>query len=316
MNPSFKDMKQRSLDRPTFFILGAPKCGTSTLYELLRKHPNIYLPETKVEPHFFATDIALHRRHADLDSYLSLFCGAPEGSQIGEASTWYLFSKRALENILDFEPNARMIALLRNPTDMAASMHAFNLIKRHETEADFEVAWGLQALRDAGNAIPPNVTDPCFVQYYQACALADQVELLMSRVPEEQRLILIYEDFFADPTSGFERVCEFLNVPHVPVTEVPRANAHRAWRYSWLADLLTHPPRPLTRLYGPAKRISNSVGLRPASALRKFNTTNAKRLPLAPDFRRKLDASFAENNDRLRVLLNHSLPGWSTAGDR
>jgi len=296
--------------RPGFFILGAPKCGTSTLYEMLRSNPSLYLPESKIEPHFFAPDIALHKRHPTLESYLSLFAKAPPNTLIGEASTWYLYSCVAIDRILEFDPGAKCIMLLRNPVNMAQSMHAFNLVKRHENEADFETAWSLMETRRIGRNLPPHVVDPAFVQYFDACALAGAVERACARVPKEQLLILIYEEFFADPAVGLAQVCRFLGVPPHQVKDVPRANPNRAWRYPKLAELFIHPPGALRALYGPAKHAANSLGLRPAQMLNLLNTSYAPRATLRPEFRAQLQEAFAENNTRMREILDQPLEAW------
>ena len=94
--------------KPNFFIVGAPKCGTTALWEYLRHHPQIFLPSVK-EPHFFAGELRDANRGSwyreELEGYLDLFRKAtPQQTRIGEASVWYLFAKGAIERILEFDP--------------------------------------------------------------------------------------------------------------------------------------------------------------------------------------------------------------------
>lgn len=303
-------MRRLEGNSPDFFILGAPKCGTSTLYEMLRVHPSVFLPESKVEPHYFSTDIALNSRHPSTESYLSMFRDAPVGAIIGEASTWYLYSEDAVENIMNFNPVAKCIVLLRNPVDMAQSLHAFNLVKHHEDVREFELAWSLQSERRQGRRLPTHVIDPAFVQYYDACALADSVERFLDIVPASQRLVLIYEDFFSDPVSGFSQVCTFLGIPPVSLDAVPHANPRRSWRNRKLAEFLDYPPRSLRVLYGPAKRVANSIGLHPLRMINRLNASSSRGVTMRAEFRDELLSVFSANNEKMRRLLNASLEKW------
>ena len=296
--------------RPSLFILGAPKSGTSTLYELLRRHPDIYLPASKIEPHYFARDIALHQRHPDLKSYLSLFSEAPEGAVIGEASTWYLYSKDAVRNILEFNPDAKCIVMLRNPVDMAHSMHAFNLVKFHEDVADFGEAWSLQAERRAGRRLPAGVTDPSFVQYFDACALASPVERALSLLGPGRVQFHVFEDFLSDPAASTGRILRFLGLEPLAIGELPRVNPNRRWRQPWLARMLTRLPSATGPAYGTAKWVANRLGVRPGRMLHRLNEAPADRDPMSPVLRAELLAAFAENNDRLRRILEHPLETW------
>jgi hypothetical protein len=112
---------------PDFFIVGAPKCGTTALHYYLSGHPSVFMPQEK-EPQFFSSDIAGLRRHNDLPSYLSLFAGAPKDALIGEASPVYLFSRQAIPAILTLRPDAKFIVMMRNPVEMARAFHAQMLL--------------------------------------------------------------------------------------------------------------------------------------------------------------------------------------------
>src|SRR4030088_2322138 len=106
---------------PDFFIVGHAKCGTTALYEMLRPHPEIFMPELK-EPLYFATDLRARRQRrsagslpTELEEYLALFDRAQPGQRVGEASSSYLWSHQAAANIAALRPDARIIAILREP---------------------------------------------------------------------------------------------------------------------------------------------------------------------------------------------------------
>src|SRR5210317_560697 len=108
--------------KPNFFILGAPKCGTTSLAYWLSQHPNVYVSPDK-EPLHYSTDFPASTPHSER-SYLDLFAEATEQHiAIGEASVWYLRSKDAVANIENEIPEAKYIVMLRNPVEMAPSLH-------------------------------------------------------------------------------------------------------------------------------------------------------------------------------------------------
>ena len=113
------------MKKPNFFIIGAPKCGTTSLANWLAEHPRVFFSDTK-EPHFFCTDG--YTGVKTLKQYEKLFEDAkPHHLAVGEGSTHYLFSKVAVPNILVYNPDARFIVCLRNPVDMAPSLHSERL---------------------------------------------------------------------------------------------------------------------------------------------------------------------------------------------
>src|ERR1035437_7298590 len=102
---------------PDFFIVGQFKCGTTALHQMLRLHPQIYMPELK-ELWFFAPELLANARSSrpkTLDDYMSLFAAARPEQRIGEATPSYLMSATAARRIADLHPDARIIAILREP---------------------------------------------------------------------------------------------------------------------------------------------------------------------------------------------------------
>src|SRR5271166_1372233 len=133
---------------PDFFIVGHAKCGTTALYEMLRRHPRIFMPDSK-EPMFFARNPdapplvpgrpsfeQTGRRRETLEDYMSLFAPARPGQLAGEASTFYLWSAAAPARIARAQPQARIIAILREPASFLHSLHMQMLQNQAETETD------------------------------------------------------------------------------------------------------------------------------------------------------------------------------------
>ncbi len=220
------------VEKPNFFIVGAPKCGTTALYEYLRPHPNIFMPRVK-EPHFFAKDLGTYPFIKTLDDYTRLF--ADRGEQhlsVGEASVYYLRSSTAIANIHAFNPDAKIIAMFRNPVEMVHSLHSQLLYVAEESEPDFETAWRMQAQRREGIGLPPASRGGFLVQYAEVGAFGTQAERLLSTFPPAQVKIILYDDFAASPKAVYDDVIRFLGIPHDGRTPFPasmRASGHE-WR--------------------------------------------------------------------------------------
>ena len=126
---------------PTFFLAGAAKAGTTSLHHYLGEHPDIFMSEVK-EPHYFSCEDDGWPRWAvrDRSTYEALFDAAMPGQARGESSTWTLYSEGAPKRIAQAIPDARIIALLRNPPDRAFSNWAFNFGLGYDSIDTFEAA--------------------------------------------------------------------------------------------------------------------------------------------------------------------------------
>ena len=297
--------------RPSFFIVGAPKCGTTALYEYLRPHPGIFMPEIK-EPHFFARDLGTYPRIKTMEDYLALFAPAAEGHrQAGEASVYYLRSSVAIPAIREFNPEARLIAMFRNPVDMVYSLHSQLLHVSEETVPDFETAWRLQERRARGLDLPPRIRSPLLVQYRDVGRFGTQVERLLSCFPRDQVRLILYDDFAAAPQRVYDEVIAFLGLPHDGRTEFPRINENKGVRLSWLRRFYRKPPPGFREVVRTLKR---AVGGETISAAKKklvaMNTVREQRVPLPADLRAELADEFRDEVALLGRLMNRDLSGW------
>jgi hypothetical protein len=297
--------------KPNFFIVGAPKCGTTALYEYLRPHPNIFMPELK-EPHFFAKDLGTYPRIKTLEDYTGLFAGStPEHLRVGEASVYYLRSSVAIANIHGFNPDAKIIAMFRNPVDMVYSLHSQLLYWSEEIEPDFETAWRLQERRSQGLQLPPRSRGGFLLQYAQVGRFGSQTDRLLSVFPRAQVKLILYDDFTASPRRVYDEVIDFLGVPHDHRGEFPRINENKRAKLSWLGNFFRKPPPALRSAFRGLKQVMGKGGL---SAVKKkvvdLNTVKARRQPLSPEFRAELVETFRDEVALLSRLMNRDLSHW------
>lgn len=298
--------------KPNTFILGAPKCGTTALSEYLRAHPNVYMTTPK-EPNFFCDDYDKIRYIRTDSDYLRLYDRAEDHHLVcGEASITYLASQTAVKNILRFNENARLIAMVRNPIDMLPSWHSQLLLNSDEDEPDLEKAFHLQEVRARGGRVPATCLVPEFLQYTKACKLGDQVERLLHSAPRHQLLVILFDDFVQDTRSVYENVLKFLGLPPDHRMEFPRINENKTLRYPRLsrlvASLARHwAGRKTQEILG--KLNVEAVGRMKAAYYQKL-TVGDERMALSPEFRKELVGIFRDDIDHLGALLDRDLSGW------
>jgi hypothetical protein len=205
---------------PDFFIVGHHKSGTTALYEMLRRHPEIYMPDLK-EPRFLASDMRSRFRNEreaphpqTLEEYLALFSGAASEQRVGEASATYLWSHTAADRIADVAPSARVIAILREPASFLRSLHLTFLRGQVESEPDLAKAIALESQRAEGRRIPKRSHLPQLLQYSDQVTYVEQLRRYERHFPPERMLVLIYDDFRADAEGTVREVFRFLGVDH------------------------------------------------------------------------------------------------------
>lgn len=202
---------------PDFFIVGNPKSGTTALYEMLRRHPQIYMPDCK-EPWFFAEE--LHDRTpprpegtpGSLEEYLRLFAAAAPEQRAGEATALYLWSHTAAAAIAQVQPDARIIAILREPASFLSSLHLQFIQTYVETEGDFRKAIALEESRRQGRNIPRYTYWPQALLYSEHVRYVEQLRRFHAVFPREQVLVLIYDDFRRENEATVRQVLRFLDV--------------------------------------------------------------------------------------------------------
>jgi hypothetical protein len=297
--------------KPNFFIVGAPKCGTTALYEYLRSHPNIFMPRYK-EPHFFAEDLGAYPLIKTPEAYTALFAESTEAHvRVGEASVYYLRSSAALPHIHEFDPDARIVAMFRDPVDMVHALHSQLLYVGEETVPDFEAAWRLQARRSQGLDLPPRCRAAFLFQFAQLGQFGSQTERLLSLFPRAQVKLILLDDFTASPQHVYGEVIAFLGIPHDDRTEFPCINENKRARITWLKALLRKPPPALRKGF---RRFKRSIGAERLGGLKaeltKLNTVKEKRSSLSPAFRAELVETFRDEVALLSRLLDRDLTHW------
>jgi hypothetical protein len=287
--------------KPNFFILGAPKCGTSSLAAWLATNPQVFMSPVK-EPHFFNTDD--RRLFSTTEAYEGLFSGvADQHVAIGEASVWYLSSSEAVKNILRYQPDARFIVMFRNPVEMAPALHAEMVLSGLENVGDFYAAWNLQESRRHGKRLPAFCWARRRLLYGENCLLGTQYRRLLSLVPENRVLPILLDDILDNPRSEYLRALEFLGVDDDGRSEFPAYNRARRLRWPSLARQGVVIAE-LKRRIG----VTNNFGF--VRAIADVNIVEKSRDELSAECNDMLTKYFQKDVEMLGVILNRDLTDW------
>ena len=215
------------IDRFTF-IVGAPRCGTTTMARWLQAHPQMLFPFVK-EPHFFwQHDLrGLERCQAQGNDRAGLsrsFLPQAEAERrIGaDCSVSYLYGPEQLEPVLKLWPNSRFIVGVRDPLTLIPSLHKRLIFTGDENLRRIEDAWAAVPDRAAGRRIPWSTIDPRWLRYDEAARYGTHVERLFAAVGKERCLVMLFDDLVADPAGQHRRLLEFAGLRQAPL---PRAQS-------------------------------------------------------------------------------------------
>jgi len=294
---------------PNFFIIGAGKAGTTSLYYYLKQHPEIFMSRYK-EPKFFALEghpLDFRGPHdkrirrgttTDVEDYLELFEPVRAEKAIGEASTIYLGDPRAPGAIADRLPHARIVAILRHPAERAFSAFLHLLRDGYEPLSSFE-----QAL----DAEPQRAAAGWYVQYqYKGRGFYGRhLQRYFDRFDPARIRIYLYEDFVEKPRWLLADLFEFLGVDagFRPAIS-PRHNVSGRVRSAELQRWLTrnHPFKEALKRWIP-ERLGHQV----VSWVQPFNLV---RVEMNPETRRCLIDAYRDDIEWLQGLIHRDLSQW------
>ena len=294
--------------RPDTFIVGVFKAGTTTLYEYLRAHPQIFMSKVK-EPMYFGRDLTARYARMTEAEYLALFRDAREDQRAGEASPWYLYSSTAAQEIRDFNADARIIIMLRNPVDVMYSQHSQLVFNLREDLTDFEQALAAEDDRRAGRRLPADAIRPEALFYRHSVRYPEQVARYLGAFGRERVHFIVFDDLAADPRAVYRSTLEFLDVEPNHQIDLAVHNPNKQPRSRLVQRILFAPPRPLRVLYGTLRRVPLMHRVRDVVLAR--SAARVGRQQLDRDLRRRLTEEFAPQVAELGALIGRDLSAWS-----
>lgn len=246
--------------KPNFLIVGAAKCGTTSLYEYLREHPEVFMPRFK-EPCFFITKPAygLESAPEKPEDYEALFSGVRNEKAIGEASPPYLYDQQSAKKIADYlGKDVKIIIILRNSVDMVYSLWGYIVAHGHESLPFFDairVADDRLENEDFRRSCIVNKTWIYNYAYVDRAKYSKQVKRFIQMFGREMVKVYIFEEFFNNLSESYSDVCKFLSISddfypdfkrHNPAFKYRSELIHRICneRMAWKEPLKIIMPRP------------------------------------------------------------------------
>ena len=284
------------------------------MYAYLRDHPELYLPERK-ELRYFGRDLEIRDRPPlTLDQYLAHFAGARPEQLIGTAYVWYLYSADAAGEIADFNPDARIIAMLRNPIDMLHALHGEHLSNGNEEIGDFTAALNAEADRRAGRRIPPHAHLVQGLWYSTVARYTEQLIRYADVFGRDRLHVIVFDEFAADTERAHRDVLRFLDVHDdvaPPLFEV--VNASKRTRSERLRHFLARPPDVPRRII--RRVVPRSLRRALYERAKGLNVAPSPRDPMPLDTRERLRVAFSDEVERLSAFLDRDLTHWTAPAD-
>ena len=312
------------------FIVGAPRCGTTSLARYLKRHPQVSFSIVK-EPHFFALQDLRGLDDEELKErvtrdYLDRFFPERQGFRlIAEGSVTSLYLPDRLEPVLRLWPDARFIISVRNPLEMIPSLHQRLFYNGDENVRDFAKAWALVPERRQGRNIPKRAADPRWLDYWESGMLGNYVEQFIDRLGRERCFISVFDDYVADPAAQYRRMLAFLGLEDDGRTDFSRHRESRGVKIPALQRLLQRPPRAAVSLLGSeayqrrtgikqgdlSSRAKTVLNLR--KRLLNWNKAPAPKIVLPEALKDEMRAMYREDVRKLSELLGRDLSHWLAA---
>ena len=310
------------------FIVGAPRCGTTTLASFLQQHPDVCFSAVK-EPHFFSHDQVAALSDDEFlaaveEEYWHRFfghCGS-EPQLYAEGSVTYLYAPERISRILTLWPQAKFVIALRDPLSMLPSLHARLLVTGDETVRDFATAWAKIGERAEGRNVPRSAIDPRWLRYDWAGELGRNVERFIAAVGRERCHIVLFDDLTADPQASYRDLCRFLGIEPWAGTDFEPQRVNKTIRIGWLQRLLKRPPKAIRTALAGEKfhKREKKIGSSDSPALAAFfrfrkrllawNKVPAKRQPLDPGVRQEIIDRLRDDVILLSKVIDRDLSHW------
>lgn len=294
-----------------FFLAGFPKCGTTAVAGYLAQHPNICFSAIK-EPFFFCTDFPKRQVIKSWNAYRKLFHPTAQTKVFGEGTVCYVYSKEALNGIKRHNPNAKLIFMVRNPVDLAYSLHANQLRVFDEDVESFEEAWNRQASRRGGENIPKLCAEPFFLQYKEVASQGAYLERVCRQFPAEQILVLFFDDLKKSPESVYRQVLKFLDLD-IPAAMPSFESANENLSYkSGSRGFIGRTLRKLSKNQ-TLVRLKTAMGignLNTEKLIRNMSMEKAEREELPHALRAALILAFENDIKLLERITQRDLSAW------
>lgn len=277
---------------PNFFILGAGRCGTTSLADHLRRHSEIFIPSLK-EPSFFSPS---YRYVDDAGDYVDLYRPGVTARALGDASHTYLEDPDCPEILRAFFPDARFILIFRNPADRAIALYAWMVSSGYEVHRTFEDALAAETRRFNSKWFRQSCRQSFWnYMYYRSGRFGEQIARYLAIWPRERFYATTLDEYVARPDRVIGEITDFLDLGSEDLGTVPRSNPSAGTRSIPVQLVVRRVLKPLSDRGVPFS----------AAAWHRLNRWNrgAERPRIRPETRSELMDRYRPDLGHLRALL-------------
>lgn len=299
--------------KPNFFIIGAPRAGTTSLYFCLKDHPDIFMSPRK-EPRFFAFEDLIEKKgpfgrqplpsySTSWEKYLTLFEKARHEKVIGEASTMYLYHPKAPERMQRYlGSEVKLVAVLRHPVERAFSHYLYNVNRGAEPCLTFEEALAAEEERIAQGWIE-------YFHYKSMGLYSEQVKRYLDIFGADNLLVFLYEDLDKSPLLVVKKILEFLGLEasFLPDT-FARINPSGIPRFKFLTQLIKKTPSSFKQVLKTV--IPKSIRLKIVEWELWQNIRPVSKPRISLETRKALLDYYQQDILKLQQLLGRDLSHW------
>ncbi len=297
------------MKKPDFFIVGAPKSATTSLFSYLKQHPDVFLP--KKELYYFCSDLTFLAPPLPEEVYLSYYKDASSQKIAGDASVYYLVSLHAAASIKKFNPDAKIIIMLREPVSMIYSLHSQLLSNGDEEIENFEDALAAEEKRIKEGKAGFYHQGPLEAVFYTHIAkYYDQVKRYLDVFGKDKVHIILFDDFVRNPEGEYRKVLAFLGIRDEMPQTFETVNPNKVSRSRRLLHFIINPPK-FVKVVGRVVLPHHSKQRQMVvDTLWKMNTKYEPRQPIRPQTKERLKDIYRGDIENLQQLINRDLNNW------
>lgn len=294
--------------KPNFFMVGAPKAATTSIYHFLKTFPEVFLPDYK-EPNYFCSDFFKSREPKKaLERYLHYYSDLDNEKVIGDSSTSYFYSKDAAKNIKEYNPDSKILICLRSPSALIASLYNYYLFLGYEDQS-FLQAIELEEKRKLGESLPKNNLFTPRLFYSDILAYYRNATRYTEHFSRENIHFIIFEDLIEDEEKVLNNLLEFLNIENKGDLKLKRENKTYVGRFSGFKgkiDRSLYFRKVRNYLYKKRDKFILANILKKLY-LNLFTSSKKSKIVLSEDENNMINRMTKEEVEKLSILLDRDL---------
>lgn len=300
MKKSFKENK-----KVNFFIVGAPKCGTTTLHDSLSKHPSFDFGRTK-EPHCFTSDLNL-KGNVRLEDYEKGYSfNDYEKTVFGDASVMHLYSQEAAQNIFSYNQKSKIMIMIRDPVGFIQSYHHEQVYNGNETVLDLDKAWRLSLDRKKQRKVPSSCPDGKLLNYKEVALFDVQINRYLELFGPENILLCTLDELKNSPRELYLKILRFVGVDddgQIVFPSLASAKTYDNKVNKYIVRIITNANfQKLFRLLKKMFGVNQKIGF--VKKFRKKHTVSGNKISVPASLRNQISLHYRDSYDAALRLLN------------